>query len=96
LKSTPDTRKTAKLSDSLRRKLDMYGIAAATAGMSLAVIASPASAEVVFTPAHQEIGPRNGITLDLNRDGIPDFRLARVVFGLADSIGLIAPLRGPL
>jgi hypothetical protein len=52
----------------------MYGLAAAAAGISLAALSSPAQAEVVFTPAHQQIGD-GGVILDLNHDGIADFEI---------------------
>jgi hypothetical protein len=74
-----ERRKTAKLSESLRRKLDMYGLAAAAAGIGMAALSSSAQAEIVYTPAHQEIG-RHGIGLDLNNDGFADFRIQERVF----------------
>jgi hypothetical protein len=75
----PKPRKPVKLSPSTRGKLDMYGLAAAAAGIGLAALSSPAQAEVVFTPAHQQIGD-NGVILDLNHDGIADFKIQQAGF----------------
>jgi hypothetical protein len=87
-------RKTANLSTSLRRKIDMYGVAAAATGLGMAALATPAQGEVVFTPAHQEIS-RDGLTIDLNHDGIPDFGVVYAVLGRADSAGvLVSSLHG--
>ncbi|MGA8762499.1 MAG: hypothetical protein WB562_06380 [Candidatus Sulfotelmatobacter sp.] len=72
-------RNPATLSQSTRSKLEMYGLAAAAAGMGLAALSSPAQAEVVFTPAHQKIGD-NGVVLDLNHDGIADFKILQREF----------------
>jgi hypothetical protein len=64
----------------------MYGLAAAATGMSLAALSSPAQAEVVFTPAHQEVGSK-GVIVDLNHDGIADFEIAARNF-FADGRGI--------
>jgi hypothetical protein len=87
-------RDIAKLSSLLKRKLDLYGLAAVATGVGIAALAAPAQGEVVFTPAHQEIS-RDGLTLDLNHDGVPDFRVVFAVLGLADSAGvLVSSLHG--
>jgi len=79
MKRTSERRKTANLPQSLHRKLEIYGLAAAAAGVGMAALSSSAQAEVVFTPAHQEIG-RHGIGLDLNNDGFPEFTIQPRVF----------------
>jgi hypothetical protein len=65
-------RKTAILPEALRRKLDLYGLAAA--GVGIAALSPSAQAEIVYTPAHEKIS-RYGTTIDLNHDGIGDFRI---------------------
>jgi hypothetical protein len=85
-------RHAAKLSDSLKRKVDLYTLAAAAAGMGVAALSSPAQAEVVFTPAHQEIG-RSGVIIDFNHDGIADFEILQRNF-FADGFGIIAYSHG--
>jgi hypothetical protein len=93
LKSRPKSRPASVLSPLLRSKLDKYGLAAA-AGIGLAALTTPAQGEVVFTPAHQEVG-RKALFLDLNHDGIPDFDIHRTIFALADSAGvLVSSLNG--
>lgn len=85
--SAPKPRLTANLSDSLRRRLEIYGLAAAATGLGAVGLTSPAQAEVVYTPAHQEIG-RNGVIIDLNHDGIADFEIAHRNF-FADGFGMV-------
>jgi hypothetical protein len=75
----PKPRRSISLSPSLRTKLDSYCLAAGATGFGLAALASPLQAEVVFTPAHQEIG-RNGVFIDLNHDGIQDFEMFQAEF----------------
>jgi hypothetical protein len=87
MKPTPEPRKTAMLPESLCRKLDMYGLAAVATGIGIAALSSPAQAEVVYTPVHQKIG-WHGLTIDLNHDGIGDFRLQPQEFR-SDSAGMI-------
>lgn len=86
---TPEVRKTAKLSNSLRRRLDVYGLAAAAAGMGLAALSSPAQAEVVYTPVHKEIGSK-GVVIDFNHDGIADVAIAADLGFFADGGGMVA------
>jgi hypothetical protein len=77
----------SKLPDLTRKKLEMYSLAAAAAGMSIAALSPSAQAEVVFTPAHQKIGT-NGVILDLNHDGVGDFEILQRNF-FADGAGVI-------
>src|ERR1700730_5892164 len=83
----PTSRRSVSLSPSLQSKLDSYCLPAGAAGFGLAALASPVQAEVVFTPAHQEIG-KNGVTLDFNHDGIPDTRFQATEF-FSDSGGVL-------
>jgi hypothetical protein len=66
-------RKSAKLSKSLYKPLNMYALSATAAGVGLLALAQPAEAEVVYTPAHTVILPNTNFYLDLNHDGIIDF-----------------------
>ncbi len=71
-------RKPADLSDSLHHRLNMYALAASTAGVGLLSLAQPAEAGIVYTPANKGI-PRctyhlkQCFKLDLNHDGKADF-----------------------
>jgi hypothetical protein len=89
MKRISKPRLSTSLSTSLRRQLDMYGMAAAATGMSLAALSSPANAEVVYTAAHQEIGSK-GIVIDFNHSGHGDVEIAanRNFFG--DGRALVA------
>lgn len=72
------TRKTTNLSDSVRRQLNMYALAASAAGVGTLALAQPAEAKIVYTPADQKITPNHTIPLDLTNDGIADFGLKDV------------------
>lgn len=54
----------------------MYSLAASTAGIGLVVLASPAEAKIVFTPANVKLVAGRSVLLDLNHDGINDFNLS--------------------
>lgn len=68
-------RKIAKLSESVHHQLNTYALAAGAAGVSALALAQPAESKIVYTPAHEVIGPYYAVQLDLNHDGISDFSL---------------------
>jgi hypothetical protein len=69
------SRKTANLSSSVHRRLNLYTIAAGAAGVSSLALAMPAQAEIVYTATQQTIGVNSTYSLDLNNDGTTDFIL---------------------
>ena len=70
-------RKTANLSASIHRHLNMYALAASAAGVGALVLAQPAEGKIVYTPANVHIARNGGLVpLDLNHDGTPDFGLS--------------------
>jgi hypothetical protein len=73
MKRSFGVRKTASLSVSLYKQLNMYALAASAAGLGMSALASPAEAKIVYTTAHVPIVGR--VTLDLNHDGIADFAI---------------------
>jgi hypothetical protein len=77
MKAAPVPRKTARVSDSLHRQLNMYALAAGAAGLGALASASQAEAKVVYTPANVKVVPNAGlIEFDLNHDGAQDFGLS--------------------
>jgi len=70
--STP--RKTANLSPPVNKRLSAYALAASAAGVSALALAQPAEARIVYTHADRVFGHR-GVVIDLNHDGINDFKL---------------------
>jgi len=68
-------RKTANLSDSVQQQLNKYALAAGAAGVGVLVLGHTAEARIVYTAADTSITPNHTIPLDLNHDGIVDFRL---------------------
>jgi hypothetical protein len=81
---TPST-----LLDLFRKNLDVYSLAAGAAGLGIFASASPAQARVVFTPAHVVITPDHTFLLDLNHDGINDFKFQDASIGV-----VVGPLHG--
>jgi hypothetical protein len=69
------SRPTKNLGKALHRDLSTYAFAAGAAGMSMLALVQPANAEVVYTPVHQVIDRHEGFAIDLNHDGIVDFRI---------------------
>jgi len=69
-------RSTAVLGATLDKNLISYAVAAGAAGVGLLALAQPAEARIVFTPAHKNIAAST--LLDLNHDGVSDFRLSLV------------------
>jgi hypothetical protein len=64
------------LSRITHQRLNMYTLAAGAAGVSALALGPTAEAKVVYTPAHVAIlGPRGSYSLDLNHDGIVDFKI---------------------
>ncbi len=71
------SRKPFKLSESLQRHLNSYGLAASAAGVGILALAQPADGKIIYTPAHNYV-PLNGrLFIDLNHDGRADFYLMR-------------------
>jgi hypothetical protein len=55
----------------------MYALAASAAGVGVLALVQPTEAKIVYTPAHRHILFHHPLGLDLNRDGIVDFRISR-------------------
>ncbi|MFZ0319658.1 MAG: hypothetical protein WAL56_11075 [Candidatus Sulfotelmatobacter sp.] len=68
-------RKSQKLSVVMQRDLARYALAAGAAGVSILALAPSAGAEVIYTPVNQIINAHQGYAIDLNHDGIVDFRI---------------------
>jgi len=72
MKLSSGPRKTAYLSESVTHHLNMYALAAGTAGVAAVALAQPAGARIVYTPTHVTIPCCNPFPLDLNHDGVND------------------------
>ncbi len=64
-----------QISHALHNKLNAYAISAAAAGVAALAAATPANAEVIFTPVNGTIAPGSKYQLDLNNDGVIDFTI---------------------
>ncbi len=69
------SRKPSELSQSLQRNLKAYALAASAAGVGM--LALPAEAKIVYRPTHIYIPLHHPVGLDLNGDGIVDFKIGR-------------------
>jgi hypothetical protein len=69
-------RSRAKLGINLDRNLLAYAVTASAAGVSLLALAQPAEAKIVYAKANSEIAPNATLNLDLNHDGIVDFKFS--------------------
>jgi hypothetical protein len=67
-------RTSAKLSESVRKQLNTYALAASAAGVSALALVGPAEAKIVYTPANIQIIGKP-LPIDLNHDGVVDFFL---------------------
>jgi hypothetical protein len=85
--SRRSSRVLSSLSDSVHLRLDMYALAASTAGVGALALARPSEAEIVYTPAQVTIRINKTIPLDLNHDGKTDFCLPNV-WGTAEATGV--------
>jgi hypothetical protein len=81
-------RTTAQLSKSIHQQLNMYAPAAGAAGVGMLALAVPAEAKIVYTPAHEQIPPGFGLSLDLNHDGINDFSFVNFYSKTSSTIAL--------
>jgi hypothetical protein len=78
-------RTPSKLSDSVHHQLNMYALAASAAAVGLLSLSQSAEAKVVYTPTHKWLPVNRDYSLDLNHDGVGDFKL--VLFSSIRSSG---------
>ncbi len=76
MKKPSGLRKIVTLSELTHQQLNMYTLAASTAGVGILALAQPASAKIIYTPANIHLGPTMSYNLDLNHDGTPDFNVS--------------------
>jgi len=81
MKPSPRLSRTpSRLSDSLHHRLNLYAVAAGAAGMGLLFLGQSAEAKVVYTPTHKWLPLNQYFSLDLNHDGINDFKFHLISF----------------
>jgi len=73
-RSSKGPRTEQQLSESFTSNMNAYALAAGAAGVSVLALAQSAGAEIVVSPAHGVIAPNHSLVIDMNHDGIPDFR----------------------
>jgi hypothetical protein len=87
------TRPAVRVSATLEKRLLVYAVSASAAGASLLAMVRPAEAKIVYTPAHKKLPLNRDFSLDLNHDGISDFKFllsSRPVSGRSFRVGLAA------
>src|SRR5579863_8625027 len=67
-------RTPSNLPEPVRRWLNSYVLAAGAAGIGMLASASPAEAKIVYTAAHHKLPLNKDFFLDLNHDGVRDFK----------------------
>ena len=75
MKRSSGPRKTVNLSESIHQRLNMYALAASAAGVGVLTLAQSTEAKIVYTKTHVVIGTNHVYDLDLNHDGIADFKI---------------------
>lgn len=75
MKRSPRPRETAKLSESLNKRLNAYALAASAAGVSALALTSPAEAKIIYTPTHHVIRVGGRYNIELYHNGVVDFVL---------------------
>jgi hypothetical protein len=78
--SSKGPRSKQQLSESLLAHVNAYALAAGAAGVSLLAMTQPADAEIIVTQAHGNVPLNKYVSIDLNHDGIPDFRFLLSTF----------------
>jgi len=73
---SPRPRGTARLSESIHQRLNMYALVASASGVGLLALTPLAEAKIIYTPAHAKVIRFVPLPIDLNHDGIVDFYLA--------------------
>jgi hypothetical protein len=71
--STCSARQPSDTCDSLHHHLNMYALAASTAGVGMLALAQPAEAKIIYTPTHKWLPINQQFDIDLNHDGVSDF-----------------------
>ncbi len=71
-----------ELKQPLAARVAAYALAAGAAGLGIVAGAQSAEAQVVYTPVHIVINPGTSYDLELNNNGIPDFKLVNGKSGL--------------
>jgi hypothetical protein len=68
------SRKSVLIPD-FERRLTMYALAASAAGVGVLAGVQPAEGKIVYTKTDKQIGDNQTLYIDLNHDGVFDFRL---------------------
>ena len=68
-------RQASPIREKLDRQLMAYATAAGAACVGMFAAPQVAQAKIIYTPANVSIGVGGAISIDLNNDGIPDFKV---------------------
>ncbi len=78
--SSQPPRTPSRLSDSVHHQLGQYALAASAAGVGVLALTQSAEAKIVYTATHRHVRLNRPWNVDLNGDGIVDFRIYRSTF----------------
>src|SRR5260370_32281465 len=92
--------KQVTLPQFIDHRVKLYSVAAAAAGVSMLALAQPSDAEVVITRTNLPINPVTNryttVSIDIDRDGIPDFQfsLSDFLYHVDTALPGVRPLTG--
>ncbi len=78
--------RTKPLHGTLESSVRSYCAAAGAAGVGLLALATPAAAQIVYTPAHERLKTESFLSLDLNHDGVTDIGLTNEINSYSASV----------
>ncbi|HVI06783.1 MAG TPA: hypothetical protein VND65_00670 [Candidatus Binatia bacterium] len=80
LRPAVPSRRFVDLRQSLYRDVSSYALAASATGVAALALAPPASAQIVYTPAHGVIHSGEKMFIDFNHDGLNDVMVREIAF----------------
>jgi len=93
--SSQSPRTPSLLSDAVHHQLNMYALAASAAGVGVLALTQSAEAKIIYTATHRHVRFNRPWNMDLNGDGIVDFRIYRSYFWDYDyAIGTFVSAQG--
>jgi hypothetical protein len=90
-------RSSEELSKTIEHRVSLYSLAALAAGVSLLAQGQPAEGEIIVTKANISVGAGSPAFVDLNNDGLNDFRFSVALGGFSHTFYAtlaVTPLTG--
>jgi hypothetical protein len=88
-------RNTARLSQLMHNRLNMYAFTAGAAGVGVLALGVPLEGKVVYTPDNEQLRSNVELSLDLNHDGITDFVFSNFSSAVSSILSLLVAPANP-